>query len=184
MTRTEIESLLPGVFQRTLHPDNPLWALVGVMEALHAPSEQVLGRLDAVCDPRRTPDAFVPFLARWVDLDRIFGHAPGRGARREPITSGLGALRELIASAAFLSQWRGTGPGLTRFLEIATGAPGFAIDEAVAGDDGLPRPFHIRVRAPALVRAHEALIDWIISLEKPAYVTHELVFEDPEAGGT
>jgi len=42
------------------------------MEALQAPDEAVLERLDAIFDPRRTTDEFVPFLAYWADLTRLF----------------------------------------------------------------------------------------------------------------
>src|SRR4051812_38010366 len=98
MQRREIERLLPGVIQRTLS-ESPL--LVGFLEgmgALHAPSEAVLETLAANFDPRRAPDAFVPFLARWVDLSL-------------PVSTGQGRMRELIASAVELSQWRGTARG-------------------------------------------------------------------------
>jgi len=56
MKQTEIAQLLPSVFQRTLRKGNPLAGLLAVMEALQQPSEDVLARLDAIFDPRRTPD--------------------------------------------------------------------------------------------------------------------------------
>ena len=183
MKQAEIEQLLPEVFQRTLRPDNPLTALLEVMEALHAPSEAVLERLDAFFDPRRTTDEFVPFLAYWVDLDRLFEEAPGGkwqvSLSRYPITSGFGRLRELIASAAHLSQWRGTEKGLVLFLQTATGIENFDIEESVPGADGQPRPFHIKVRAPAEAAAHRTLIKRIVEMEKPVHVTYELEFAEP-----
>ncbi len=180
MKRTEIGQLLPVVFQRTVSPDNPLTALLEVMEMLHEPSEAALQNLDATLDPRRAPDAFVPFLARWVDLEPLFEGSPQESSverQRQPITTGLGRLRELVATAAQLSRWRGTARGLLLFLETATGVPGFAIDEQVLGPNGLPRPYHIRVRAPASTAAHRILIERVIELEKPAHVTYELEFE-------
>jgi phage tail-like protein len=180
MTRTEIERLLPVVFQRTATTGNPLTALLEVMEMLHAPSETALRNLDATLDPRRAPDAFVPFLARWVDLEPLFeqsGQEYSVERQRQPITTGLGRLRELVATAAELSRWRGTAKGLLLFLETATGVSGFAIDEQVPGPDAQPRPHHIRVRAPAATAAHQILIERIIELEKPAHVTYELEFE-------
>jgi phage tail-like protein len=180
MKSSEIEALLPGVFQRTIRPGSPLDALLQVMEAMQAPSEEVLRDLDAFFNPYRTPDRFVPFLARWVDLERLLVDDPQayRAGDLPPIPSGLGRLRTLIASAAELSRWRGTPHGLQRFLEIATGLPGFAIDEQVPGQDGLPRPFHIRVRAPAGAAAYRVLIERIVSMEKPAYVTSEIQFSE------
>jgi phage tail-like protein len=163
MKSAEILRLLPGVFQRTARAGSPLVALLAAMEALHAPSEAVLGELDALFDPRRAPERFVPFLARWVDLDL-------------PVTTGLGRLRELVAAGVELSRWRGTARGLLLFLSTATGRRDFVLDERVPGPDGRPRPFHIRVSAPAELEPHRLMLERIIELEKPAYVTYELHF--------
>lgn len=178
MNHKAIERLLPSVFQRTLRTGGPLGILLEVMEALHAPAEIVLGRLDSTIDSRRTDDAFVPFLARWVDLDRIFDpEVSGSTSTRPPISTGLGRLRELTAAAAWLSKWRGTAQGLKRFLHTATGEANFAIQENV-DSAGRPRLFHLVVRAPAALKPHQALINRIIQSEKPAYVTSELLFRD------
>lgn len=180
MNQAALERLLPEIYRRTVRPGSPLAALLEVMEELHAPAEETLDRIDAVFDPLRTPDAFVPYLAGWLDLERLFDDPAdeftARDVIRQPVSTGLGRLRELIGSAAYLSQWRGTLRGLRRFLEVATGERGFEIDERVPGRDGLPIPFHIRVRAPGAVRGHRGLLERIIHLEKPAYVTYELDF--------
>jgi phage tail-like protein len=179
MKREEIERLLPSVFQRTLRSGGPLDSLLEVMETLHAPAESALARLDATIDSRRTGDAFVPYLARWVDLDRIFDPEATVSATssRPPISTGLGRLRELTAAAAWLSKWRGTARGLQQFLCAATGETNFNILENV-DSAGRPRLFHIVVRPPASLKPHQALIDRIIQSEKPAYVTAELLFQD------
>jgi phage tail-like protein len=179
MKRREIEDLLPWVFRRTVQPGSPLASLLDVMEALHEPSERVLESIDVALDPRRTGDAFVPYLARWVDLERLLEDETGRieiVAGRSPLPTGLGYLRELVAAAAELSQWRGTARGLLLFLETSTGTRGFEIDEQVPGPDGRPQPFHLRVRAPESTARFRSLIDRIIRMEKPAYVTYELEF--------
>lgn len=179
MKRTEIERLLPEVFRATLEPPGPLGALLNVMALLHAPNEQILDHLDAAFDPNRTEDRFVPLLARWLDLDRLFVQSATDApemAELEPISSGMGRLRELIARAAYLSHWRGTRTGLMAFLETATGVSGFDVDEQVLDERGLPRPFHIRVLVPEGLDAHRPLIQRIIEFEKPAYVTYDLRF--------
>jgi len=198
MKRREIERLLPEIFQRTLHAEkhfrgeitfrrgSPLFAILKVMEDLHKPSEELLRTLDIFFDPQRTPDDFLPFLACWVNLDRIFEErsAVGRttlSASQTLLSSGLGKLRQLTADAAFLSQWRGTKKGLLRFLEVATGVAGFEIDEQVIDSDGRPRPFHLRVRVPKAAESHQHLIRRIIDVEKPAYVNYELEFVPQEA---
>jgi phage tail-like protein len=184
MKRTEIKHLLPGIFQSTLAEGTPLSAILEVMEALHAPSEEQLRALDANFNPYRAPDDFVPFLARWVDLDRLF-EKPVQQRQSSPprlFPTGLGSLRAQVAAAAYLSQWRGTAKGLMLFLETATGAHGFAIEERVPGSDGKPRPFHFRVRAPRELASHRPLIQRIIESEKPAYVTYEIEFNGTARG--
>jgi phage tail-like protein len=170
MRSAELVQLLPGVFQAPPRLGGRLKALLETMEGFHAPGEAALAELDALFDPRRTPEGFVPLLARWMDLEL-------------PVTTGLGRLRELVAAGAELSQWRGTARGLLLFLSTATGRRDFELDERVPGPDGRPRPFHIRLSAPAELRPHRALLEDIIGREKPAYVTHELHFKAPEAPG-
>lgn len=178
MKQADIAQLLPGIFQRTLREGSPLPALLAVMEALHDPDEQVLGQLDAYFDPYRAPDAFVSYLAGWVDLERLLVESPEEREQTAvpPLPTGTGRLRELIAAAAYLSQWRGTAQGLRRFLETATGAHSFEIDESGMTADGRQRAFHIRVRAPKATEPYRVLLDRIVEIEKPAYVTYELEF--------
>jgi phage tail-like protein len=182
MKQTAIERLLPHVLREGSRGEaNPLRAVLEVMEALHEPSEAALARLDATLDPRRTADEFVPYLACWVDLEPLFDRGladRAAPASREPLLTERGRLRELIAAAAYLSQWRGTSKGLLLFLEIATGLRGFGIEERVAGSDGRPRSYHIRVRAPRSAEQERGLIERIVDLEKPAHVTYELVFDE------
>src|SRR5204863_7599231 len=143
MKRDEIERLLPSIFQRTLHEGGPLDGLLQVMEQLHGPAEGALAGLDATFDPRRTRDEFVPFLARWVDLDRIFEpESDSAASTRPPLSTGLGRLRELTAAAAWLSKWPGTAPGTHRSSQTATGDAGFAI-RANTASPGRPRPSHL-----------------------------------------
>jgi hypothetical protein len=104
-----------------------------------------------------------------VDLERIF--APHQ-EDESLISTGIGRLRELIAAAAYLSKWRGTRQGLTRFLETALGATGFVIEEPS------PQPFHLRVIAPAHLQEHKALIERIVGVERPVYATWEVQFAD------
>src|SRR4051812_38750218 len=160
MRLDRLSRLLPEVFQRAIEPGSPLLAALGAMEALHDPSESVLARLDDFFDPRRTPDRFVGYLAKWVDLD-------------VPVTTGLGRMRELVAEAVALSHLRGTRLALTRFLTVATGISGFEIDETPMHEAGAWRAFHIVVLAPKESLVHEVMIRKIIELEKPAHVTYE-----------
>jgi len=176
----QIKRLLPSVFQRAVQRGNPLYAILDVMETMHAPSESALDHLDVTFNPNRAPDGFVPYLASWVDLEVLLDVPHSEGPSSTPsLSTGLGRLRELVVGAATLSHWRGTHKGLCRFLETATGAAGFKVDEQVRGKDGKVKPFHLRVTAPKGLVQHRKLIERIIELEKPAYVTYELDFGSP-----
>jgi phage tail-like protein len=179
MKQNEIKQLLPEIFQRTVREEGPLQALLAVMEDLHAPSEDILNELDKYFDPYRTPDRFVPYLAAWVDLDRLLPESVSDDKEWTQFPGGLGRLRELIAAAAFLSKWRGTRKGLLAFLRIATGLEGFVIQENVEETDE-QLPFHLDIRAPAAAESHRELVEQIVRMEKPAYVTYELRFEESE----
>jgi phage tail-like protein len=170
MERKKIDSLLPGVFRDGLGPGRPLDALLDLMAALHTPCEAALEREEIYFDPLRAPDAFLPMLARWVGLHETLKPFLGQ-------PGGLGRFCALIAAAATLHAWRGTASGLRRFLEVATGISGFQIDESPSDDQGQPLPFHIRLRVPGEARPQRVLIERIIEMEKPAYVTCELEFQ-------
>ncbi len=182
MKTTRIKRLLPHTFQSAAEADGPLSAILAVMEDLHALPESILAQTETYFDPYRAPEAFVPFLASWVDLEVVLDRPrSGKNSHAASFRTGLGHLRELTASAATLSQWRGTRKGLLLFLETATGLSGFTIEEETHTDDGHIIPFHIRVTAPAQGSDYKLLIEHIIELEKPAYVTYDLLFAPPAA---
>jgi phage tail-like protein len=179
MKQNEIARLLPAIFQQTLQPGTPLSALLGVMELLPERDEAILDGLEAFFNPYRTPDGFVPFLASWVDMEWILlEHAAEFSPLTPPLPSGMGRLRELVAAATFLAQWRGTAKGLLHFLETASGVPGFTVDERVPGLDGRPRPFHIAIHVPQDAVPYQAMVRRIIEAEKPAYVTYDLLLPE------
>ncbi len=165
MKRDEIARLLPWVFQAGDLVGSPLAGLLDVMESLHVRPEAELASLDQVLDPGQAPERFVPFLSRWVDLSL-------------EVTTGIERQRALVANAVDLSRWRGTARGLVAFLEIATGVSGFEVEDQVVDADGRMRPFHLRVSAPGQLEKHDRMLGRIVELEKPAYVTYELVFRN------
>lgn len=181
MKKEQIKTLLPSVYQQTALPGSMLLAILDLMEAMHGPSESVLGRLDMFFDPYRSPDEFVSYLASWVDL-QILLDVPRSSTSwaQATLSTGAGRLRELIAAAVTLSKWRGTRKGLQLFLETATGMSGFEINESAAGADQKIRPFHLHIKGPGQLAQHRVLVERIIELEKPAYVTYELEFGPQE----
>jgi hypothetical protein len=178
MRSEAIARLLPEIVYRTYKPRTPLAALLEVMEALQDPTERTLNELDATFNAHRAPDRFVGMLARWVDLQRYltFPTGPDSAPGLPTLPSGHGYLRELVAAAAHLAELRGTTSGLVRFLETATGVPGFLIKEGVSPSAAEPRPFHFTVLAPPGVRPIESLVRKIIANEKPAHATFDLEF--------
>ena len=174
MKQAAIEQLLPGVFQQGLRPGSPLPLVLGLMERMHAPSEQILDEVDRYFDPRRTTDPFVPFLADWVGLTWVHArHADDYGPPTpRPFPTGGGRLGELVAWSAFHTRWRGTSRALLHFLEAATGVSGFALASGQEGEH--LRPYHFRLRVPVEAQPHLDLVRRVVDHEKPAHVTYEL----------
>lgn len=166
MDAAVILRLLPEVVRESAGDDGVLDALVGAMDDLHAPSEEVLGDLDRWFRPLTAPVAAVPALASWTDLDWLLTGEERAG--RAPFRPGVDALRALIDDVRELSAWRGTARGLTRFLQIATGVPGFQVQAAPH------RPFHFEVRVPQAAEPHLGLIERIVAEESPVCATHEI----------
>jgi phage tail-like protein len=88
--------------------------------------EGVLGELEAkadargsLLDPRCAPAEILPWLASFLGLavDERMAHAPRPGGTTADVR------RQLIAEATWLFRFRGTVPGLRRFIEIYLGMP-------------------------------------------------------------
>ena len=175
MKQEAIVERLPDVFKQAAtseHKRNPLPALLGVMEELHARDEEILSDFGRYVDPRRTPDEFVPYLAAWVDYAWLLLDPPDNPYADviRPFAGGLGRLRELIAWAASESKWRGTRDGLVRLLERATGVEGYRVEESVTDDLKRPLPFQVRVIVPREAERYFELVERIVEHEKPAHV--------------
>jgi phage tail-like protein len=171
--------MLPEVFRdAALAGSEPLSVLLDVMVGLTRPSDEVLAAVHTQIDPRRCKPELVPLLARWMAVDHLLEEPHTRPHRpdQDPLRSGLGRLRELIAGAATLSRQRGTARGLKLYLELVTGVVGFEIHERVRDARGPVRPFHVVVLAPGSTRPLADLLRRIIETEKPAFVTCELTF--------
>jgi phage tail-like protein len=179
--REAIVERLPDVFKQAASgEDNPLAALLGAMEKLHARDEDILAGFGRYVDPRRTTDAFVPYLAAWVDYAWLLLDPPDDPYAdvERPFGGGLGRLRELVASAASESKWRGTSVGLIRMLETATGVEGYHVEETVFDRSGQPLPFRVRVIAPREAERHLDLVRRIVEHEKPAHVIATVALEE------
>jgi phage tail-like protein len=168
MRAAEIELLLPEVLRRTVVPDSPMAALVGVMEAMHAPAEAAVRGFPSVLDPLTTPDVFVGMLATWVDLARLDETPAGHLDRAR--------LRLLVSLSADLAQWRGTPGGLMWLVSLATGIAGLRL--APTG------PFAVRIVVPAGAAAQADLVREIAAQEKPAHLVVDVVVDAGVAATT
>lgn len=167
MRRAAIERLLPAAYQRAARPGTPLRALIEVMEALHAPDEEVLAGVDDLFAPYRAPDGFIAYLTRWIAMDHVFASSRPDAALPLPV----GRLRDLVARGAALAQWRGTPAGMLLAVQVATGVAGFVIDEPA------DRPFHLVVRVPSVAADQLGLITRLVAAEKPAATTFEVLID-------
>jgi cell division septation protein DedD len=181
MTRPRLRSTLPEVFQSAAGSP-PLQALLTVADAMLGPVADALDAIEVVADPYRAPDHVAAALAWWVDLGwltaadaaagAVHGTVPTRHTGRvdtQPrlrsiLPGGTTSLRDLIAASAELAAHRGTALGMTRFLELATGATGWRLE--VDPDD-----CHLRVHLPAGVESASATVATIVEAIKPAHIT-------------
>lgn len=163
MKQAEITALLPEIMQRAVRDRSPLAALLDVMEQLHEPSEELLHKLDQYFDPQRTRADLVPMLGHWLGLE-------------ETLVRRAAKSRTFVARAVELWKWRGTAWAVTESLEIATGVRGFVVTEEPPGPLYTARPFHFFVTAPAGVSKDKEVIEKVIEMQKPAYVTYEIIW--------
>jgi hypothetical protein len=169
--------LLPAVYQRILKdPNRPpnlvLLALLEVMVELQRPDLEVLAELDTYFDRYQAPEAFVPLLASWLDLDWLFTLQPERldaAAAREISPLEIGRLRELVAAATHFARLRGTAQCLLDFMETATNVHGLAVDDRVP-----ERSFYLRVWVPPEGKPWRAILRRMLDVLKPAYTKADL----------
>lgn len=163
-----------------------------VFEQTFEPTVNALDSLWAYLDPLTAPQSLLPFLTHWVGWNFDAPLDP----RRQ---------RFLIRHALQIYRWRGTRRGLRFYLHLATGLPlddhlshesakhigihetfsqGLILGEASLGENaslGGGQPFHfaIHLRPDPHHTIDTALVHQIITQEKPAFCTYDLIVEPP-----
>jgi len=152
------QELLPSVYQAAIRarPDGPLPVLLKCMDSMLAPVEREAEDFAAILDPYRTRPEFLPMLGAWL-------------AAGTDVADALPPNRAWLASAVDLAQRRGTADGLERTLRLASGMPGFEVDERT-------ERFHVSFRAPVEAIGLEDALRHLIEAQRPAHVTYDLLF--------
>jgi len=132
-----------------------------IFETLWEPLERRQDQIAMYFDPQTCPAALLPWLATWLGLE-INPHWPEIRKRR------------LLAEMMELYRWRGTRYGLSRLLEICTGATPTIIEFP-------EQPFLIEIRVPLSGDdpAQRDLVERLIQTHKPAHVGYTLHFHPP-----
>lgn len=159
---------------------------VSIFEQAFDPVVQTTDVLWAYFDPLTAPEAFLPFLAKWVgwEIDERWT---------------IQQQRQLIRNAVTLYRWHGTKHGLRLYLHYYTGLPldedlpesqkhisieenfndGLILGEVNLDENpmlggGKPYHFTVRLRTDASNQIDEELVQEIIERQKPAFSTYEL----------
>lgn len=171
MAEGPLFDVLPEVFQVATRTSPALAALLVAADDMQRPIRDLLDSVDLVIDPFRAPQALVPYMSTWVDLDWLTladtdaSAPPGDGIP-------LHRQRDLIAISAELSARRGTAGGIATFLRIATGTDGWAIRSA-------PDDFRLIVVAPNEAKSQLDVVRRIVAGIKPAHLTHDVQLAEP-----
>ncbi|MEN9938465.1 MAG: hypothetical protein RLZZ387_5044 [Chloroflexota bacterium] len=153
---------LPVIYHDNLF----LGKFLQIFESIWEPLEQRQDAIHMYFNPRTCPAPLLGWLAGWLEMP-LNEHWPEERKRA------------LLAEAMDLARWRGTRYGLTRMLEICTGA-------AVEVTDEPGQPFVIRVRVGAPPEEAErqgtfaALVEQLVRTHKPAHVGYILEILQPQ----
>ena len=144
---------LPIIFQE----NDFLERFLSIFETIWEPLEQRQDHISLYFSPRTCPVSWLPWFATWFGLE-LNPHWPE--AR----------VRALLAEVPELYRWRGTKYGLTRMLEVCTGA---TIEIRELPDQ--PFVFHIAARMPPHADADaEQTLEELIKGHKPAHTGYVL----------
>lgn len=117
---------LPRTFSRNETAASFLLRYLSIFEGFLGEAEARSVDRDVLLNPWSTPDDCLQWLASFVGLtlDDRWAHAPA------PCNcSATDARRRIIAEAAWLFRYRGTLPGLKRFIELYVGMPVIVIEK-------------------------------------------------------
>ncbi len=178
---------LPALYEQ----DELMGRFLMLFESFWAPLQSQIENSDYYFNPKMAPDAMLPWLAKWLDLELDQTWPEER-------------LRDLIRWAIALHRSRGTKWGLLKYLELYTGqqaeilerrsnnfviGKGARLGLGVAlGKRNVPHTFTINLRLPKIEAESKAervrqeklqrrTIESIIDMQKPAHTVYTLNLE-------
>ena len=146
---------LPALFAENDFLGRYLLIFQSIWEAL----EQRQDHIAMYFDPRTCPESLLPWLAGWFDLKTGFHWPEAR-------------TRDLVEQVSDLYRYRGTTYGLTKMLEIWTGAT-----PVITEDPNEPFVFHVRIKSPAGGEIDRAVVEQLLNDHKPAAAGFTLELE-------
>jgi phage tail-like protein len=164
---------LPALFGQ----DDFLGRFLRIFESVIEPIDRQIDGLEHYFDPDLTPDAFLPWLASWLDVA-----LDDRWPRARQVA--------LIRAAPELHRWRGTRRGLAHHLrlyldvepEIEEAAGGLRLGPStqlgfrtILGESGPRHHFTVTLRVPDPSGLDYAAVAALIDAQKPAHCTYSLV---------
>lgn len=169
-----LRAQLPEVLRQGAIADGPMAALLDAMAALLGPRARLIDRGATLFDPLSAPEPLLPWLAHLLGYGRLFVD-PIDPRRTLPLAQsfppGATRLRQFLAAWPQLHASRGSGDGLCRLLEIATGTLGYSVVEE-------PTRQHVTVQVPAGETVSEAWLRRLIATERPAHLTWDIARMD------
>ena len=147
-----------------------------IFESILGPIENTVDSIPFYFDPQMIPEQLLPWLANWVGLTL-------------DETWPIERRRELLKYAVELYRWRGTKRGLTRYLQIYTGAtpeiteyiPGMRLESETRlgvdtrlGSSGTGHHFTVALELDDGAKINRDKIREIIEAQKPAHAAYTL----------
>jgi phage tail protein domain len=137
---------------------------VSIFQELGASLLEDADNIDNVVDVTVAPDAMVRWMGSWIGTESIDPSLADELQRR------------IVAGAAATLTWRGTTPGLRRFLELTSGGPAEVTDGGGVwrSGDAPPDTAWVRMRVESTGWLAEADFVELVRDEVPAHVRASL----------
>jgi phage tail-like protein len=143
---------LPSIF----HESDFLARFLMIFETIWEPLEQRQENIAMYFDPRTSPSSLLRWIGSWFGLE-VSPHWPE------------GRTRDLLSSVVELYRWSGTEYGLSRMIEVCTGAT-----PEISEVPDQPFVFRFKIVLPRDGKVDREFVEQLIKNHKPAHVGYVL----------